>query len=194
MQENKLDSAHLSNKIFNDNQVGELPLPLHNDLIETIARIYIPLGFQYSQPHAELNNAEYGGYHFSLNDTNIRFRVAKITPTKVGQFVTIWKRNNNGTIQPYDTSEAMDYYVICARKDDYWGQFVFPASVLCKHNILSNQGIGGKRAFRIYPPWDIPISRQAQNTQKWQLPYFLNISQHHQVDVDRVKELYIPTR
>jgi len=190
MQDNKLDSAHLTNISFKATHDGKLSLPLHRDLIETIKRIYTPFEFQCSQPQAELHNAEYGGYRFSLNESNIRFRVAKITPTKVGQFVTIWERNETGTIQPYDASEAIDFYVICARKDDHWGQFVFPSSVLCKHDILSNQGVGGKRAIRIYPPWDIPTSRQALNTQKWQLPYFLDIPLHTPINEDHVRNLY----
>jgi hypothetical protein len=37
----------------------------------------------------EAESAEYGAYTFELNDLSVRFRVAKITPTKIGQFVTL---------------------------------------------------------------------------------------------------------
>ena len=29
--------------------------------------------------------------------------------------------------------------------------------------------------MRVYPPWDVTVSRQAQKTQKWQMAYFLEI-------------------
>src|SRR5258708_5952015 len=91
---------------------------------------------------------------FNLNGFFIRFRVAKITPTKIGQFVTLWKRIGNGPTQPYDTSDTVDFFIISTRKDDHFGQFVFPKSVLSEQGILSINGKGGKRGIRVYPPWD----------------------------------------
>ncbi|EKD72557.1 MAG: hypothetical protein ACD_45C00643G0006, partial [uncultured bacterium] len=61
----------------------------------------------------------------------------KITPTKVGQFVTLWKRINNGPIQPYDVSDPVDFFIVSARKDDCFGQFIFPKSVLRDQAVLS---------------------------------------------------------
>ncbi len=43
---------------------------------------------------------EYGASTFEMNNKIIKFRVAKITPTKVGQFVTFWKRIADGPITP----------------------------------------------------------------------------------------------
>ncbi|MEC0126550.1 MepB family protein [Paenibacillus pabuli] len=51
----------------------------------------------------------------------------------------------------------------------YIGHFVFPKHVLLQRDIISDQGKGGKRAIRVYPPWDKPTSKQALNTQQWQL-------------------------
>ncbi|MCR8656413.1 MepB family protein [Paenibacillus endoradicis] len=191
MTENNLA---ISKTYTNLNDVLTTSTPWHGDLIEAIERIYVTPKLQCTQLQPELHNAEYGSYHVKLNSLNIRFRVAKITPTKVGQFVTIWERDENGIIQPYDISEAIDYYVICAREGNNFGQFVFPSSVLRDKNILSDQGVGGKRAIRIYPPWDAPTSRQAQNTQKWQLLYFLDMSIHIPVDNERIHKLYTPLR
>ncbi|WCM59207.1 MepB family protein [Paenibacillus polymyxa] len=61
---------------------------------------------------------------------------------------------------------------------------------LIKHKILSSKGEGGKRAIRIYPPWDTPTSLQAQKTQTWQLKYFLNIPVNEPIDISRTNVLY----
>jgi len=43
-------------------------------------------------------SVEYEACIFRLNDFFVRFGVSKITPTKIGQFVTLWKRTDNGRI------------------------------------------------------------------------------------------------
>lgn len=164
--------------------------PIHNDLITTTDLVYKPCKFECSQPQAEPQNAEYGAYVFTLNTLFIRFRVAKITPTKVGQFVTLWERSEEGPIQPYDISDPADFFVISTRKDNNFGQFIFPKTVLCDKNVVSNKGKGGKRAMRVYPPWDKPTSRQAQKTQEWQLAYFVDIPLNGLVDYEKIQRLY----
>lgn len=55
--------------------------------------LYLPAGLQLTRPIvAEAESAEYGACRFALEGHSIVFRVAKITPTKTGQFVTLWKR------------------------------------------------------------------------------------------------------
>jgi hypothetical protein len=39
-------------------------------------------------------------------------------------------------------------------------------------NYVSKDGKGGKRAMRIYPPWDITDNRQAKKTQAWAVDVF----------------------
>jgi len=163
---------------------------IHSDLLATKDLAYNPCRFYCSEPLQEEQNADYGAYVFNLNGISIRFRVAKITPTKVGQFVTLWERIGNGSIQPYDVSDAVDLFVISTRKGSHFGQFVFPKAVLCDHDIVSDQGEGGKRAIRVYPPWDNPTSRQAMRTQKWQLEYFMEIPVNIPIDVVRAQMLY----
>jgi hypothetical protein len=41
---------------------------------------------------SDKENAEYAGCSFMFNKISIKYRSAKITPTKVGLFVTLWKR------------------------------------------------------------------------------------------------------
>lgn len=177
-----------------NNNTSETPwmssVAIHGDLLATKNLVYNSCGFECSQPLVEAQNAEYGAYVYRVNTLAVRFRVAKITPTKVGQFVTLWERSKAGPIQPYDLSDPVDLFVISARKGDDFGQFVLPKVVLCDHDILSKKGQGGKRAIRIYPPWDKPTSRQAQKTQDWQLNYFLEIPANRPIDCGRVQMLY----
>ena len=138
-----------------------------------------------SQTTVELESSEYGACRFVLNNSNILFRTAKITPTKTGQFVTLWKRINQGPIQPFDNTDRIDLFIVSVRKDNHFGIFIFPKEVLISKEIVSDKK-EGKRAIRVYPPWDSTTSKQAQKTQKWQLDYFLEIPQNS-TDLDQVK-------
>ncbi|TRW95625.1 MepB family protein [Flavobacterium gawalongense] len=48
----------------------------------------------------------------------------------------------------------------------------------------------GKRAIRVYPPWDTTTNKQAQKTQKWQLDYFLEIPLDKPINLNRAKLFY----
>lgn len=163
---------------------------VHADLVATINVIYKQSEFNFSEPLKEEESDAYGAYFFNLNLQQVRFRVAKTTPTKVGQFVTLWKRLGDAPIQPFDISDNIDYFIVSVRYRDNFGQFVFPKLTLLQHGILSKNGIGGKRAIRVYPPWDTATSRQANDTQIWQLKYFLDIPKNGSIDFHRVKILY----
>ncbi|MUH35480.1 MepB family protein [Zobellia amurskyensis] len=120
----------------------------------------------------EQESKEYSACKFKLGANTIICRNAKITPKKVGQFVTFWKRIENGPISPFEEQDAFDYFIINVCKGDLLGQFVIPKEVLVKKGIISTQKKEGKRGFRVYPPWDKVTSKQATMTQKWQLLYF----------------------
>lgn len=151
--------------------------------------IYDPCGFNFENAVPEIESSEYNAYTFELNNLKIRFRSAKITPTKIGQFVTLWKRIGKGPIMPFDASDEIDLLVVSVQKDDLYGQFVFPKAVLIKQGVFTDAK-EGKRAIRIYPSWDITESAQAKKTQKWQLEYFLEISKEKPLDIERVRLLY----
>lgn len=163
---------------------------IHTDLLLAKEKLYDTSNFECSFPEKEKESAEYGAYSFLLNNKSIVFRVAKITPTKIGQFVTLWKRIGKGPIQPFDCTDAIDLIVISVRKENRVGQFVFHKSVLCEKGIISTTAKEGKRAIRVYPPWDEATSKQAQKTQKWQLDYFLEIPTDEKVNIERAKMLY----
>ena len=163
-----------------------------SDLNAAIALAYSPSGYTCTNLQKEPESEDYGAFTFEMNSLQIKFRIAKITPTKVGQFVTLWKRIGEGGILPHDLMDPIDLFVVSVRNDEHFGQFVFPKAVLAEKGILSKDGKGGKRAMRIYPPWDITDSQQARNTQTWQLKYFLEIPEED-IDLSRLKKLFYYT-
>jgi hypothetical protein len=163
---------------------------IHPDLLVAKELIYDKYNYECSLPIKEAESSEYGAFTFEIDTLSVTFRVAKITPTKIGQFVTLWKRIGKGPIQPFDFTDSIDLFIISTRKDNRFGQFVFPKSVLCEQGILSANNKEGKRAIRVYPPWDETLSKQAQKTQKWQLDYFLEIPSDKPIDLQLLRKLY----
>lgn len=155
-----------------------------SDLLDLQRLVFAPCGFKFSEPLLATESQEYGACSFELNGHRVQFRVAKITPTKVGQFVTVWKRTGKGPIQPFDLSDSVDLFVIAVRSESRFGVFVFPKALLCEQDIVSSHGKGGKRGIRVYPPWDVTTSRQAQKTQLWQGKYFLRVPAKGVIDSD----------
>lgn len=148
---------------------------VHPDLLAAQENIYTPINLVCSKLTPETESQEYGACTFEINGKIIKFRVAKITPTKIGQFVTFWKRIGDGPITPYDINDSFDLLVVSVRDIKNFGQFVFPKNVLWQKGLISKDGIGGKRAMRVYPPWDLADNQQAKKTQAWQLLYFVEI-------------------
>ncbi|MGO4772251.1 MepB family protein [Flavobacterium sp. W22_SRS_FK3] len=151
--------------------------------------VYNSCNFECTQPIPEAESAEYNAYRFEINKKKICYREAKTTPTKTGQFVTLWKRNESGTIEPFNFFDAIDFVIISVRKENKFGQFIFPKAVLLEKGIFSTSAKEGKRATRVYPPWDVTASKQAQKTQQWQLDYFLEISENKSI-VSKAKQLF----
>lgn len=163
---------------------------MNTNFLEAQQFIYEPLGWKCKNVQKEQESQEYGACSFELNGKIILFRVGKITPTKVGQFVTLWKRIKKSPIMPYDITDPFDFVVISVRNNKHFGQFVFPKEVLYEKGIISKNGVGGKRAIRLYPAWDIVDNSQAKKTQAWQLQYFFEILPESLVDQDAVRRLY----
>lgn len=161
---------------------------LNSELNITINDIYKKCDLVVSNFKWEMESKEYEACRFNLDNLKIISRNAKITPKKVGQFVTFWKREINQPIAPFDENDDLDFFVVNLQDDKQKGQFVFPKSFLVKKGIISTAKKEGKRAFRIYPPWDVTKSKQAAQSQKWQLEFFYEITTN--VDLKRVITLY----
>jgi hypothetical protein len=150
--------------------------------------IYDKCGLEVSYFEPEKESKEYDACQFKLNDFQIISRTSKITPKKLGQFVTFWKRNINGVIAPFHESDDIDFYIINIATENRLGHFVFPKHVLIEKGIISTNKKEGKRGFRVYPIWDTVLSKQAKQTQKWQLNYFIEIKDS--CKPDKVLDLY----
>ncbi|MEO8820835.1 MAG: MepB family protein [Ginsengibacter sp.] len=151
--------------------------------------VFKTCGLDFTNVQRELESKEYFAHHFQLGGQNIKFRTAKITPTKTGQFVTIWKRNKTGITEPFDIADDIDFYIIAARQNKNFGIFIFPKLALFENKVLSGKTRDGKRGIRVYPTWDLTTNKQAQKTQLWQTKYFLDLSEDQQIDLKRAKHL-----
>ncbi|ANW97107.1 MepB family protein [Wenyingzhuangia fucanilytica] len=136
----------------------------------------------------EKESKEYKACRFLLNGKRIISRTSKITPKKKGQFVTFYKRNNSGVIEPFFENDSFDFFLVNAKLSNQLGVFVFPKSVLIHKGIISTKTKEGKRAFRVYSPWDVVDTKQALATQKWQFAYFYDLK--NILDQNRFAKLF----
>ncbi len=158
--------------------------------------VYDKCGFDLSNLKQNLESKDYEACSFELNGKTIQHRVSKITPTKTGQFVAIWKRNKDnclpsgqGITEPFNISDDIDFIIITSKSGNNFGQFIFPKSVLAENGIITSKGKIGKRGMRVYPPWDIVTSKQAAKTQSWQTKYFLALNNVNSTDLELTKQL-----
>lgn len=148
-------------------------ISFYPDLKTGLEVFYNSCGLQIKQISVNTESKEYGACSFSLNETKIIHRVSKITPTKTGQFVTLWKRNKAGITQALDIEDDFDVVIITSKLGENIGQFIFPKSVLANNGVITKKSKKGKLGIRVYPPWDQVTSNQAKKTQTWQMNYFL---------------------
>jgi hypothetical protein len=163
------------------NQFSELPL------LDQL--IFIPLGLKLSDVEIEPESGDYFAHTFILNNTPLKFRKAKITPTKIGQFVTLWKRDKFGTTQPHSITDNYEFYIIATKRDINFGIFIFPKTLLQEKGVLSNDKKEGKRGIRVYPIWDVTTNKQAQQTQEWQVNYFFQQMPNGNFDLKKIKKM-----
>lgn len=161
---------------------------MNSNLKQIKREVYDKCHLEISDLKLEPESKLYDACQFKLNGRSVISRTAKITPKKAGQFVTCWKRYGSGPIEPFDENDAIDFYAVIVQTEQALGQFVFPKSILVEKGIISTHLKEGKRAFRVYPNWDTPKSKQAQRTQKWQLEYFYEIDDS--TDLKSVMALY----
>lgn len=63
----------------------------------------------------------------------------KLRLKKKGQFVTFWKRLEKGSIAPFSDTDPIDFYIVNVSKEKFFGQFVFPKSVLIEKGIITTE-------------------------------------------------------
>lgn len=149
-------------------------IPYHLDLKLANELAYIPSGMVLEAIQAENESREYGATTFTVMNKKIKFRVAKVTSTKVGHFVAIWKREY-GVTKPHDEHDPYDFFIISVRDENGFGQFIFNKSMLIENKIISTELTKGKRGMRLYPPWVKTSNRQSKKSQEWQCKHFIKI-------------------
>ncbi len=154
-----------------------------------INSIFKLCGFELSNLVIEAESQEYHACNFQINGFNIKFRKAKVTPKKVGQFVTLWKRSETGITEPFNILDDFEFYIIAAQLENNLGIFIFPKAILEENKILTSLNYVGKRGFRLYPHWDISLNLQAKKTQLWQKDYFIELSTKLEIDFEKVKKI-----
>ena len=162
---------------------------MHIELIKVTEIVYDKCGLKLTNLNQNLESHEYGACSFELDNIKVQYRISKKTPTKVGQFVTIWKRNPVGITIPFDELDDFDFIIIASISEVSFGQFIFSKSILAENGIITCKGKEGKRGIRVYPPWDQVTSKQALKTQNWQTKYFLEIENNGTTDLELFKKL-----
>ncbi len=140
----------------------------------------------FSVAHDDVMSSHSSSYFASVFDVSgkgrIEFRIGRLTPKKHGHFVAFWKRSDGGSTIPFDTADNFDFFMICLSLDiledviDSRGYFFIPKKALVEHGVISADGVGGKRGFRLYAPWIVVNSAQARATQLWQKNYFFDLT------------------
>lgn len=138
-------------------------------------------------PQAE--GVHYHAHTAMLGRQAILMRVAKTTPTKTGQFVTLWKRNASGLTVPISGSDEYQWFLVIVKDTGKAGFFLFSKEILLKQKILSGTGSTGKRGFRIYPIWAITHSQQAAHTKTWQVNFFFELPCITDSNLQRLRKL-----
>lgn len=137
--------------------------------------IFKPLNLNLTVINPDQESEEYSGFNFKINEINIKFRKSKLTPKKVGQFVTFWKRDEENKTIPFDINDDFDFYLILTEESENSGFFIFPKLILERENLISSHLKTGKRGFRIYADWHFPNNKQAEKTKLWQTQYFIDL-------------------
>lgn len=158
-------------------------------LSSAIQKVYEACSFNLIELEVVKENNEYNACNFSLNEKRIIYRKSKITPTKIGQFVSVWRRNKFGVTIPHHINDNFDFMIINCESGSLTGQFVFPKQILLENHIISSDFKEGKRGFRVYPSWDIAINSQSIKTQLWQSKYFVNLSNPSKFELAKLQQL-----
>src|SRR5580704_8958640 len=81
-------------------------------------------GWVISNVKNEAESQDYGACTLTFGGKIALFRSAKITPKKVGFFVTLWKRpRKTGPIEPFDVTDEFEHVLVSVRIGEKLGLF-----------------------------------------------------------------------
>lgn len=146
-------------------------------LVSIEEKILNPAGLHIITSTKDAESEDYNGMDLACSgNVCIKFRQAKLTPKKAGNFVALWKRSASGETEPFQLSDPFDFYLIAAESDGRKGVFFFPKRALAENGVLTVEGREGKRGFRLYPAWVEAPNKQAAKTQQWQSVFFIELN------------------
>lgn len=124
----------------------------------------------------EEQNSDYESGVARIGKEQWRIRTARITPTKPGAFVAVWKRDEGGSTRPFTADESMSGLLVFAEEQERFGVFQFTTAHLISLGCVSSELHPGKRGFRVYPAWCTDLNPQASRTQRAQGAAFSELS------------------
>ncbi|MGM7775419.1 MepB family protein [Arthrobacter sp. KNU-44] len=126
----------------------------------------------------EEQNSDYESGVARIGNEQWRIRTARITPTKPGAFVAVWKRGEGGSTRPFTAEESMSGLLVFVEEQERFGVFQFTKPHLISFGYVSSDLHPGKRGFRVYPEWCSGLNPQASRTQRAQGVAFSELPPH----------------
>lgn len=124
----------------------------------------------------EEQNSDYESGVALIGKEQWRIRTARITPTKSGAFVAVWKRDEGGSTRPFTADESMSGLLVFVEEQERFGVFQFTPAYLISLRYVSSELHPGKRGFRLYPAWCTNLNPQAIRTQRAQAAAFTELN------------------
>lgn len=81
-------------------------------------------------------SSKYSACSFELNGQKVEQITSKITPSKTGRFIAIFKRNKKGIITPFDILDPVDFIIITSKGGDNVGNLFFRKWYLQKKELF----------------------------------------------------------
>ena len=187
------------------------------ELQRLLVSAFIPAGHKITK-NIELGpvpeSIQYDALVFCLDGKNIVYRKGKLTPDRPGAFLAVWQRPlspgvNGNKPMPLNSLE-LDYLFVRVQEhsnvtntdeamtNPKQGMFIFPVALLMKYGIVSSPTSKGKTGFRVFPPWSQDrgvvgtkvFSGSGKKTQRWQLPYFVEIDEDDLIDPSGLNKVF----
>lgn len=141
--------------------------------LTTVQEYALATGLRLGALRPETQGSDYESGVALLDGVWWRVRTARVTPTKPGAFVAVWRRGASGSTEPIPVSDDVQGLIVAVRDSGGRGVFRFPGRALQELGIAPSGRGAGKRGFRLYPPWCAGLNPQAARTQRAQEPYFV---------------------
>ncbi len=180
-----------------------------DELESLLIKEFIPAGYSITKKielDAVPESSKYEALVFGLDEKNVVYRKGKVTPDRPGAYLAVWQRPSSPTLNgnkpiPLKSNE-LDYLFVrvqeqssvtsteASMNNPQYGIFIFPVSLLIEKGIVSSVNSKGKTGFRVFPPWSHDrgvvgtkvFSESGKRTQRWQLPYFIEINENGLID------------